>query len=163
MSLCPYNWFVCTYLSFLASCQSLPALMLQKQIHPAPLHSVNKVILHLIQISILFIGGYKCSCFVRSSALESELVSCLILSNPWDCNWWNCALKINSEKDSNPFSAAWRLLTINLPWTMLCAQDSSICKCTCWYVLLTGESSCKMYICLNTQYVCLYYLAPCRL
>lgn len=34
--------------------QSIPALMSQRRIHPGPLHSVNKVILHLIQILILF-------------------------------------------------------------------------------------------------------------
>lgn len=55
------------------------AFILQRQIHPALLHSLNKVILHLIHISIPSGEGYKCSCFVQSPALKSacQLFNCI--------------------------------------------------------------------------------------
>lgn len=95
MSVCPHTWFVCRNLSSLARWQSVPALMLQRQIHPAfPL----RVILHPIQVSILFGGATSVAVLFEVAALGSQPVSCLILSQPRECNWLKRALKINMLK-----------------------------------------------------------------
>lgn len=95
MSVCPHTWFVCRNLSSLARWQSVPALMLQRQIHPAfPLC----VILHPIQISILFGGATSVAVLFEVAALGSQPVSCLILSQLRECNWLKWSLKINTLK-----------------------------------------------------------------
>lgn len=56
MSMCPHIWLSINIYLPSATFQSVPALMLQRQISPVLLHSVSEVV-HLIQISILFGGA----------------------------------------------------------------------------------------------------------
>lgn len=122
----------------------------------------TKVILHLIQISILFVGGCKCSCFVPSSASESKSVSSWILSNPWDCNWRKCALKINSVK-----------IFKSIQCCLKAAHDQSDCKLQYrispsanasvgTYYLPKIRAAAKYKAPSTCHDVHLYCLAPCR-
>lgn len=78
---CPHAGFSCTYLSSGATFQSARRPTLRRQIQSRPPakssdRSSNSGI-------DPFWSGYKCS---SSSTLESPTASCLILSNPRDCN-----------------------------------------------------------------------------